>query len=416
LKSENSHNINERQPERVIYVWDYLEWGGAQVYFLGIASRIKEKTSVHFVFPRKTDRQLINFCEQRGLSYEFIEGAADWKPAPGLKRKLERHLNKIRSERALLKFLKKFDQRDSVLHIELSPWQSVTALTALCRRGGQVFMTMHNALPPVSNWRRRLWKLKFSLIERFDNFHIFPSNEDAKKSLEPFVSEKFLEKTVVTYTNVNPDEIEEALSFELDRKALLEKFGLPENKTLVFCLGQFIDRKGRWVFLEAAQKVLEDSPDVCFVWISNSVLTAEEKAKIENYALGDAFFLLRSEDVGGTHLELMRFLRLADIYTLPSFVEGLPISLLEAMALGIPSVSTNVYAIPEAVKNDETGILIEAGDAVALAKAVKALNSDADLRTRLGRNGRAWVLANFNEQKVAEIAFRTYGESFERNR
>jgi len=416
LKSENSQNSRNQRPKQVFYVWDYLEWGGAQIYFLGIALRIKDKTKVRFVFPRETNRQLINFCEKLGLEYEFIETVADLKPAPTLKRKLERHWNKIYNEYYLLKFLMKYDLTDSVLHIELSPWQSVFALLRLCRRAEQVFITMHNALPPVSKSRALLWKLKFSLITRFSNFHIFPSNIDAKNSLKPFVSKEFLKKTKVTFTNVNPDEIEEALSSELKKDEILEKFGLPKNKLLVFCLGQFIDRKGRWVFLEAAKKLLKTAPDIAFVWISNSVLTAEESAKIESFELGDSFFLIKSEVVGTEHIDLMRFLRLADIYALPSFVEGLPISLLEAMALGIPSISTNVYAIPEAVKNCETGLLIEAGETEALAGAIETLKNDVDLRKKLGQNGRAWVLANFNEINVAEIAFQSYTEAFEENK
>jgi glycosyltransferase involved in cell wall biosynthesis len=413
LKSENRKKLDTQKPRQVIYVWNYLEWGGAQVYFLGIASQIKDRTAVRFVFPKGTNRQFINFCEKLGLEYEFIETVADLKPAAGLKRKLERHRNKIKSEYQLLKYLKKFDFRDSVLHIELTPWQSAFALAVLCRRAGQVFITMHNALPPVSKWRFLLWKLKFSFITRFANFHIFPSNKDAKKSLRPFVSNEFLEKTVVTYTNVNPDEVEAALSTELDRENILEKFGMPKDKILVFCLGQFIDRKGRWVFLEAARKLLKNASDIVFVWISNSILTAEESAKIESYGLGADFFLIKSEDVGAEHIDLMKFLRLADIYTLPSFVEGLPISLLEAMALGIPGISTNVYAIPEAIKDGETGILIEAGDSEALAEAIETLKNDEQLRKKLGQNGRAWVLANFNEKTVAEIAFQSYKESFE---
>ena len=412
MKSENKQNSNPQKPKQIIYAWDYVEWGGAQVYFMGIASRIKDLTDVRFVFPKETNPQFINFCDKLGLNYEFIDFAGDYKPAPTITRKLRRHWNKFQTERNFLKYLEKFDLKDSVLHVELTPWQSVLALSKLCRRGGQVFVTMHNALPPVAKWRLKLWKLKFSIITKFENFHLFPSNRHAKDSLAPFVSNEFLEKTVVTYTNVNPDEVEEALQSPLERDEILEKFGLPKDKILVFCLGQFIDRKGRWVFLEAAKKLLEKYQDIAFVWISNSILTEEEKAKIKSFELGDNFFLVKSEDVGKEHLELMKFLRLGDIYTLPSYVEGLPISLLEAMSLGVASVSTNVYAIPEAVKNGETGILIEAGDSSALAAAIERLKNDKDLRKNLGQNGRAWVLENFNEKNVAEIALKSYRDSF----
>ena len=413
LNSEQSDNLNAQKPKQIVYVWNYLEWGGAQVYFLGLAARLKDRAAVKFVFPRETSRQFINFCDDLKIEYEFLDTFADSRPALTVGRKLARHWIKFRRESEMLRHLKKFDLREAVLHIELSPWQSLLSLLRVCRRA-EVFMTMHNALPPVPKWRFLLWKLKFSILARFENFHVFASNEDAKNSLKPLVSAEFLDKIKVTYTNVNPDEVDEALRREPDRAALLQKFGLPADKFLVFCLGQFIDRKGRWTFLEAAKRVAAQTGEIAFVWISNSVLTAEEAAKIESFGLGGRFFLIKSESVGDEHLDLMKFLRVADVFTLPSFVEGLPISLLEAMALGIPSISTNVYAIPEAVKNGETGLLIEAGDAAALAAAIVALKNDEALREKLGRNGRARVLANFNEKSVAEIAWQGYREAFEK--
>ena len=78
-------------------------------------------------------------------------------------------------------------------------------------------------------------------------------------------------------------------------------------------------------------------------------------------------------------------MRLADVFALVSFQEGLPISLLEAMALKIPCISTNVNAIPEAVKHLETGLLIEAGDAEKLAEYFLKLKADKELREKLAK-------------------------------
>jgi glycosyltransferase involved in cell wall biosynthesis len=103
--------------------------------------------------------------------------------------------------------------------------------------------------------------------------------------------------------------------------------------------------------------------------------------------------------------------RLGDVFVLASFVEGLPISLLEAMALGIPSISTNVNAIPEAVKHLETGILIEAGDDKKLAESILLLKSDENLREKLAEQGQNWVLKNFDEREVAKIAMAAYKQA-----
>ena len=106
---------------------------------------------------------------------------------------------------------------------------------------------------------------------------------------------------------------------------------------------------------------------------SSTVLTEKELEQIESFQLANIFYLINSDEIGEQHIELFKFLRIADAFSLPSFVEGLPISLLEAMALGVPSISTNVNAIPEAVKDLETGVLIETGDSKALAAAIIVL-------------------------------------------
>jgi len=108
----------------------------------------------------------------------------------------------------------------------------------------------------------------------------------------------------------------------------------------------------------------------------------------------------------------LRFFRIADAFTLPSFVEGLPIALLEAMAIGIPSISTDMNAIPEAIIDRETGIVIEAGDSDALAKRILDLKNNPSLRQRLSANGRAHVLENFDEREASRIAIDAYRECF----
>lgn len=413
MKSKPIPNQPQIEPKKIFYIWNYLEWGGAQIYFIGLMKRIKEKTEVIALLPAESDLQLVNFLDNTNVPYKFFDTYTDTKPAFSLKRKLQRHWNKIYSEFLLLRYLNQFDFRQSVIHIELTPWQSVLALLWLCVKT-PVFVTLHNSLPPVARWRFLLWRLKFAIITRNKNFHIFASNEDSKNGFKALVSKRFFEKIKVTYTNVNPEEVEKALKFSIDKTEFCRKYDLPENKFLVFCVGQFIDRKGRWIFLEAAQQLLEKHKDVHFVWISNSKLNAEEFSKIKEFKVGESFTLINSEKIGGEHIDLFKVLRIADVFVLPSFVEGLPISLLEAMALGIPSISTNINAIPEAVKHLETGFLIEVGSANALSGAIEKLKSDKSLREKLSKNGRNFVLQNFNERQVAGIAYREYCRAFQK--
>ncbi len=401
---------SEIKKTQIIYAWSYLEWGGAQIYFLALIKEVKKEFDVRIVLPEKSDEQLLKFIRALDVSVEFITTHSDLKPAPTLKRKIERHLNKIKAEKVLLDYLQKFDLKNSIVHIELSPWQSLVSLIRLARKT-RIFVTAHNSLPSVPRWRKLLWKAKLKTIARYKNFNFFASNVDCKNYFRQYFPPDFAEKIKVTYTSVNPPEIDEALKIKFDRDELKRKFNIPTDKFLVLCVGQFIDRKGRWIFLEAAKKVCETTDEIVFVWISNSKPGAEDLQKAEDFSLGENFRLIISDQIGGGRIDLFKMFRLADVYVLASFVEGLPISLLEAMALGIPSISTNVYAIPEAVKHFDTGILIESGDDKALAEAILLLKSDAELREKLSKNGREWVLKNFDEREVARIAIAAYKES-----
>jgi glycosyltransferase involved in cell wall biosynthesis len=105
-------------------------------------------------------------------------------------------------------------------------------------------------------------------------------------------------------------------------------------------------------------------------------------------------------------------MRVADIFALPSYVEGLPIALLEAMALGIPSVSTEVYAIPEAIHPEKTGLLIKPGDPQQLADAIRRYLENPEFASKIGQAGRNFVLSAFDERDAADIVLRTYEEEF----
>jgi len=85
-----------------------------------------------------------------------------------------------------------------------------------------------------------------------------------------------------------------------------------------------------------------------------------------------------------------------DIFVLPSYNEGLPMALLEAMARGLPVISTFAGGIPELVRNEEHGLLVAAGDKVALADAVSRLALAPALRSRMGAAARRRVQTQFS--------------------
>jgi glycosyltransferase involved in cell wall biosynthesis len=89
-------------------------------------------------------------------------------------------------------------------------------------------------------------------------------------------------------------------------------------------------------------------------------------------------------------------LRRASAFLLPSHAEGLPMGLLEAMAHGLPVITTPVGGIPEVVKDRDTGLLVAPGDVGGLARAIACIARDTALREDMGRRGRVVVTKRFS--------------------
>jgi glycosyltransferase involved in cell wall biosynthesis len=91
----------------------------------------------------------------------------------------------------------------------------------------------------------------------------------------------------------------------------------------------------------------------------------------------------------------------ADIYIHATKTDNFPTTVLEAMACGLPVVGTAVGGVPEQIDDGITGILVAPGDADDLAAAIAKLGEDAELRTTMGRAGRARVLNEFTDDRTA---------------
>jgi colanic acid/amylovoran biosynthesis glycosyltransferase len=115
------------------------------------------------------------------------------------------------------------------------------------------------------------------------------------------------------------------------------------------------------------------------------------------------------------HRETRQVLEGADLFVLPSFAEGLPVALMEAMAMEIPCVSTFIAGIPELIRDGVDGRLVPASSCESLYAAMKHLIDDPQLRRRLGIAGRQRVLElhdlTTNSRLLANVLERNLGEA-----
>jgi glycosyltransferase involved in cell wall biosynthesis len=101
---------------------------------------------------------------------------------------------------------------------------------------------------------------------------------------------------------------------------------------------------------------------------------------------------------------------LADLFCIPSFAEGIPVVLMEAMAMEIPCVTTHITGIPELIRDGVDGLLVAASDVDGLTEALARLMDDADLRRRVASNGRARILEHYDLHRSVEALAAIFAE------
>lgn len=399
--------LEKNIPHTIFYVWNYLEWGGVQIYFLGLMRSVSHKYKIKAILPEGSNKKILDYLEANNVEYDFFTGKIDFSKAETIGQRIKRRLNDFQTNISLARHLSKYDLKDSIIQIDVAPWAGLILLIYLTLKTN-VFFTIHTALPEVSILKHFLWKLKFAVITAFSRFHLVASNLDVKKSLRGFVSRDRYSQIEIIYSSVNLREIEQALSENKTRLEIARKYNFPADKIWICSVAQFIERKGCWVFLEAAKALQKKRDDLFFFWLGTSPLSEETRTAVEGYKLQENFRFLSADEIGPSRNDLLTLWEASDVFVLPSFQEGLPVALIEAMALGKACVASRVNAIPEAVRHLETGVLIDAGDSKEFAAAIIKLADDQLLREKLGYAAQKIVLENFEEKVTGQKMLRLY--------
>ena len=181
-----------------------------------------------------------------------------------------------------------------------------------------------------------------------------------------------------------------------DRDLRLE-FGLPKGHLLVGLISYLRSYKGHEYFIEAASRIAARREDVTFVIVGEGPLEQSIRTRIEQLGLPARIRML------GFRQDLLNVFRSFDVFAIPS-IEGdtIPQVLMQALAIGIPVVSTTVGSIPDVVIQGETGFVVPPRDAGALAERITRLLDDAALRSRMGAQGRSLVQRSYSIEQMLD--------------
>lgn len=180
------------------------------------------------------------------------------------------------------------------------------------------------------------------------------------------------------------------------------EIGVASRAPLVLCVGRFHAQKDHATLLEAWRLVARTHPQAVLALVGSGELETVLRAQAASTAAGESIrFAAPRASLDEVYAD-------ADVFALSSRWEGLPYTVLEAMARGLPVVSTAVDGVPEAVADGATGLLVPPADPAAMATALSALIADPGRRLALGAAGRARVAAQFARAQMLERVLAVY--------
>ncbi len=249
-------------------------------------------------------------------------------------------------------------------------------------------------------WVRRYQILFDNATSKYCSAHIAVSQSIRDALVRQGVAEN---KIHVIHNGIDPD------SLHISRKAeeVRSEFNLSLDQPLIGMAGMLCPLKGQEEFLRVAARITKLFPKVCFMIVGKDI---EKEGAYEVYLkrLVEKLDLADKVIFTGYRSDVLDLIHALDLFVHPSKKEGLPVVILEAMALGKAVIASRVDGIPEIVLQDVTGILTEPGDMEEIYQAMVTLLSRPQLAVKFGNRGRDRVIQYFNQKKMIKEIFDVY--------
>ena len=180
------------------------------------------------------------------------------------------------------------------------------------------------------------------------------------------------------------------------RESLRQNFGFEPDDFVVGYVGRLVEGKGLECLLNAAHQVLAQQPKISFLIVGDGPL--KDTIELMSYELGIASKVIFT----GYRTDIPEILAVTDVFVLPSLTEGLPLSLMEAMAAGKPVIVTDVGGVEELVFSGRTGILISPDSVSDIKSAILDLFDHPEKRNNISQAGQSDIIQNYSVQRMVD--------------
>jgi sugar transferase (PEP-CTERM/EpsH1 system associated) len=256
-----------------------------------------------------------------------------------------------------------------------------------------VINTRHGRAALSTN--RWIWKL---------TSHVVAVSQDARREL---LRHNNLPATKVTVI-LNGIDVQSYRRARADDHSLRQSLGIADEDCVFICVARLSPEKGHDTLIDAFAVVLRAAPRSRLVIVGGGKMEAALKEQAERLGIGGCVHFLGFRD------DVAAVLHSADAFVLASLMEGVSLTLLEAMAAGLPIVTTAVGGNPEVVVDGETGILVPARDAKSFAEGMRRICSDRTLAEELGQRGQARAFSQFDIGSMIDAYLAVYAAAVSR--
>ena len=200
-----------------------------------------------------------------------------------------------------------------------------------------------------------------------------------------------------------------------ERESIRASLGIPSNARVVGIVGRLHWWKGYREFIEMAERLIRMRSDVWFLAVGGATLGEEKEAKdVEDYAR--SLHLDGKVIFTGFQKNVQRYFSIMDLFVYPAYAEAFGLVLIEAMAMGLPVISSNCDGVPEIVIDGETGKLIPPRNSEALTSAVMNMLINPDKMKAIGQAGRKRAVNVFDWHRVVSETILLYHHLIKKRR
>jgi L-malate glycosyltransferase len=357
-------------------------WAGAEVQLATTASYLLERPDVQLSVVLMNDGRLANELRRLGVDVTVVD---------------ERRHGSFRILVVLARFLR--DRRINLVHTHRYKDSVLGTIAAKLAGVPFVVRTVHGLREPMTGWNR----MKFRLYETLDQATVLSLGDlviAVSKRMAETLRDSGYRPTMVTHIH-NGIDLRKVIAGRSPVDVRRE-LHIPSDALLIGTVGRLSPVKGHSEFLHAARAISDKRPDARFLVVGTGPLERELQRTASELGLASSCLFL------GARSDVYDLMSAMDVFVLPSLAEGIPMAILEAMALGRPIVATAVGGVPEVIQHDLTGLLVEAGNATALAGACLTLSSDPLRAQALGMHARQAVEERFSSDRYGRALVDAY--------